>query len=242
MCSCSSPNISLLSARPKDKVLNLPHVHLGLQSIGWLATHGTGGSCQMKSNTLLFPAGNHTVHKESILCCVLDKTLHWHRVMIGCLTSSTHIVAGGQLKNLKIVKILNFQLHLRRKKNVGKNNNNLKTHIFVHTYKICKCNVRNSKSQQTKYSGCLVVLISISFPHLSLKSHPHQNGKETCVPTFSISVQSPAAWIKLRGFEPWFHVSVIHQGSQTHSLSLTVLDRGVMSQSIPKLQETQLKH
>jgi len=40
--------------------------------------------------------------------------------MIGCLSSNIHTVAGRQLKNLKILKILNFQLHVRQKKMLGR--------------------------------------------------------------------------------------------------------------------------
>lgn len=125
-CAAVLPPTSLCSV-PDQKtktVLNLPHIHLGLQSTGWLATHGTGGSCQMNSNTLLFSAENHTLYTKNLSCAVpqaqLYTVLDWHRVMIGCLSSSTHTVAGRQLKNLKILKILNFQLHVRQKKMLGR--------------------------------------------------------------------------------------------------------------------------
>lgn len=114
-----------------------------------LLNHGISGPHWMKSSPQTFPAEKEMFplysHREPVPCCALDTALHWldrHRATMG--HPAPHNVAGG----LKILWMLLKDSKLTstfRQEDMEK-----ETSVCTYKeYKICKCNVRNSKYRQT---------------------------------------------------------------------------------------------
>lgn len=129
LCSCASPNISLLSARPKDKDSAEPSPHSP-----WTPEHRLVGNPwhwwvmpNEQQHTSVFCRESHSVHKESILCCALGTTLHGAGLAQSYdrMSELQHPHCGRKTtQEFEDTKDLKLPTACKAEKNVGKNKNN----------------------------------------------------------------------------------------------------------------------